>query len=153
MKVLVKIEREVSLDIFEEMPLKGRVEGTLLKFADEMYARYEEIMVFLNERKLEESEMLSWAHISYLFMVCVKKQLLSEAVAYTLQTPGKHNIMDNLMNIYTYDKFREYIMGEPMIAAFSQAIRSMPSEDALTATLHGSNIILLRRKFLREQQS
>ena len=147
----VKIECEVSVGIFEEMPLKGRLEGMLIRFADEMYVRYEEIMSFLTEHKLEKSEEISWNHVSGLFIGYVKKQLLNEAVNYTLQTPCKHNLMDNLMHIFTDDKIRMYIMGEPMIDAFSQAIRSIPNETAFDATLHGSKILLLRKHFLGKQ--
>lgn len=147
----VKIECEVSVDIFDEMPIKGRLEGILIRFADEVFARYETIMAFLNEHKLENSDMLSWAYVSGLFVGYVKKQLLNEAVVYTLQTTGKYDLMDNLMNIFTDDKFRMYMMGEPMIDAFSQAIRSLPNATAWDATLHGSKILLLRKEFLGKQ--
>ena len=148
MKELVNIECKVPLDIFDRMPLEGRTEGMNIKFLQEMYDRYDEICNFLYEHQVAKNELLSWEHILYLFMIYVKKQLITKAISYTFENPKRNNIIENLMHVYTYDKFHEYIMGEPMIDAFIHAIRSISSEKLFNLESYDSNILLLRKHFL-----
>lgn len=48
----------------------------------------------------------------------------------------------------TEEKLESAIMGEPMIDAFSNAIRSIPTTSGLSACLNGGKILLLEKEFL-----
>ena len=79
--------------------------------------------------------------------------ILNEAVEMTFSTfskKGKYDMLSNILSLLTEENFETAIMGEPMIDAFSNAINSIPTTDALSKTLNGSKVLLLKKTFLRK---
>ena len=148
MDVVLKINCEVPANLFEKPFVECRVNGTFERLNDVMIERYREILSFLREHGLKYDKILSQRYVLSFFKYYVYKALLNETVKYTLTDADAYNIVENLLHMFTDEKLREYIMGEPMIDAFSQAIKSLPNDTALDATLHGSKILLLRQHFL-----
>lgn len=145
MEAKVKIEQVLPLTIFDEPCLKERVNQLFDSMEQETRQRVSEIIKFLN---LDSTDELSYDNIAFLFKIYFYKLILNEAVEMTFSGVGKYNVLTNILSLLSEEKLRNAIMGKPMIDAFSRAIRSIPTTDALEACLHGSKILLLEKQYL-----
>ena len=145
MKTLVRIEKDVPLTIFDEPSLKKQANQVFEGAAERIKARVEEILEFLGA---EYTAQLSLDNITFLFKAYFYKFILNEAVEVTLTEQGKYNILSNILSLLSEENLKVAIMGKPMIDAFTQAIRSLPADDALKASLNGSKVMLLKKEFL-----
>ena len=150
MKTLVRIQKNVPLIIFDEPALAEQM-AILFKGAEKkIKARFNEIITFL---ELEPADELSYSNITFLFKVYFCKMILNEAVEMTFSTfskKGKYDMLSKILSLLTEENFETAIMGEPMIDAFSNAINSIPTTDALSKTLNRSKVLLLKKTFLRK---
>ena len=109
-----------------------------------MKARVDEIVEFL---ELDTTDKFSYENIAFLFKWYFFKLILNEAVEITFAGQGNYDILSNILSLLSEEKLETAIMGEPMIDAFSNAIRSIPTDSALSAFLLGSKILLLEKNF------
>jgi len=144
-KTLVRIEKEIPLTIFDEPVLQKQVIYLFDGAEEKIKARVNEIVTFL---KSDSTDELSYDNIAFLFKGYFFKLILNEAVDITFSGQGKYDVLSNILSLRTEEKLEIAIMGEPMIDAFSNAIRSIPTNSALSACLHGSKILLLEKEFL-----
>lgn len=145
MKPLVRIEKDVPLTIFEHPTLAKQVDNLFNGSEEKIKARVHEIVEFL---KLDTSDELSYENIAFLFKSYFFKLILNEAIEITFAGQGNYDILSNILSLLSEEKLQTAIMGEPMIDAFSKAIRSIPNDSAFSACLHGSKILLLKKEFL-----
>lgn len=145
MKTLVRIQKDVPLTIFDEPTLAKQV-NTLFNGAEEkMKTRIDEIVKFLEPDTTDE---FSYENITSLFKGYFFKLILNEAVEITFAGDGNYDILANILSLLSEENLENAIMGKPMIDAFVKAIRSIPTDSALSACLHGSKILLLEKEFL-----
>ena len=144
-KTLVRIEKEIPLTIFDEPVLQKQVIHLFNGAEEKIKARVNEIVTFLKSDSIDE---LSYDNIVFLFKGYFYKLILNEAVEMTFSGYGKYDVLSNILSLLTEEKLEASIIGEPMIDAFSNAIRSIPTDSALSACLHGSKILLLQKEFL-----
>lgn len=145
MKTLVRIQKDVPLTIFDEPSLAKRIDDLFNGAEEKMKARVDEIVKFLESDATDE---FSYENISFLFKGYFFKLILNEAVEITFAGQENYDILSNILSLLSKEKLETAIMGEPMIDAFSNAIRSIPIDSALSACLHGSKILLLEKEFL-----
>lgn len=145
MKTLVRIQKDVPLTIFDEPTLTKQVNNLFNGAEEKMKARVDEIVKFLESDTTDE---FSYENIASLFKGHFFKLILNEAVEITFAGQGNYDILANILSLLSEEKLENAIMGEPMIDAFSNAIRSIPTDSALSACLHGSKILLLEKEFL-----
>ncbi len=145
MKTLVRIKKDVPLTIFEQPTLAKQVDSLFNEAEEKMRLRVDEIVKFL---KTDSNAELSYENIAFLFKGYFFKLILNEAVEITFAGQKNYDIVSNIISLLSKEKLDAAIMGEPMIDAFSEAIRSIPTDNALSACLHGSKILLLEKEFL-----
>ncbi len=145
MKTLVRIEKKIPLTIFDEPVLKEKVTHLFNGSEEKIKTRVNEILAFLEEDSTDE---LSYDNIIFLFKVYFYKLILNEAVEITFSGQGNYDALSNILSLLSEEKLENAIMGEPMINAFSNAIRSIPTNSALSTCNHGSKILLLEKEFL-----
>ncbi len=145
MEAVVRIQKDVPLTIFDEPVLQEKVNQLFNGAEEKLKARVNEIVTFLESESTDE---LSYENISFFFKGYFFKLVLNEAIDITFAEQGKYDIVANILSLLSEEKIENAIMGEPMIDAFSKAIRSIPTTSALSACLHGGKILLLRKKFL-----
>lgn len=146
--VLVRVVTNVPTTIFEKPVLKVLVSNLFDSNEEKIKARINEILTFLGS---DYSEKLSSDEIEFLFKVYFYKVVLNEAVKMTFAENANLDALGNIISLLTNEKLENAIMGEPMIDAFSKAIRALPDEGLLSPVLHGSKIMLLRSKFLGQR--
>ena len=144
-KTLVRIEKEIPLTIFDEPVLQKQVAHLFNGAEEKIKARVNEIVAFI---KSDYTDELSYDNIAFLFKGYFFKVILNEAVEITFSGQGKYDVLSNILSLLTEEKLETAIMGKPMIAAFSNAIRSIPSETFFDKINHGSDIMLLEKEFL-----
>jgi len=144
METLVRIEKAVPINIFNEPILAKHVDNIFKVAEEKMKARIDEITKFL---RLDSVEELSYENIAFLFKVYFFKFILNEAIEITFQGNRNYDIISNILSLLSEEKLETAIMGAPMVDAFSKAIRSIPNTSALSATSHGSKILLLEKEF------
>ena len=144
-KTLVRIEKEIPLTIFDEPVLQKQVIHLFNGAEKKIKARVNEIVTFLESDSTDE---LSYDNIAFLFKGYFYKLILNEAVEMTFSGYGKYDVLSNILSLLTEEKLETAIMGKPMIDAFSNAIRSIPAQTALSKALNGSKILLLEKEFL-----
>ena len=149
-KVLVKIEKGVSTDIFELPQIKLRVDELFDEMKDDIRARFDEVKAFITngERKEKRYGMISYNEIISLFKICFYNSIINEVVEITFSQSGKYNVVENILEVLSEQKLKDAIYGKTMIDAFETAIRLLPTDSGLTAALHGSTIHLLEKEFL-----
>lgn len=145
MKTLVRINKEIPVTIFNEPVLQKQVIELLNGLEEKIKARFNEIITFL---EADDTDELSYGNIAILFKGYFYKLILNEAVEITFSRYGKYDVLANILSLLTEEKLESAIMGEPMIDAFSNAIRSIPTTSGLSACLNGSKILLLKKEFL-----
>lgn len=145
METLVRIKKEIPLTIFNEPVLQSQVTHLFNGAEEKIKARVNEIITFL---ELDSTNELSYDNIAFLFKVYFYKLILNEAVELTFSGRGNYDALTNILSLLSEEKLENAIMGEPMIDAFSNAIRSIPNTSALSASLHGSKILSLKKEFL-----
>lgn len=139
------VEKEVPSNIFERSDVQARVQELFVDAEGMIDARIKEITEFLD---IEPCYELTHKHIYALFEGYFCKHIANEAIQMAFMEQGNYNILDNIMSLLTKRQLRAAIYGKPMIDAFSRAIRSIPNEHALDASIHGSKILLLRKEYL-----
>lgn len=145
MKTLVRIKKDIPLTIFDEPVLQKQVIQLFNGAEEKIKARFNEIVTFLESDSTDE---LSYDNIAFLFKGYFYKLILNEAVEMTFSGQGKYDALANILSLLTEEKLESAIMGEPMIDAFSNAIRSIPTTSSLSACLNGGKILLLEKEFL-----
>ena len=145
MKTLVRIEKDIPLTIFDEPVLQDNVTNLFNGAEEKIKARFTEIVSFLG---VDSTDELAYDNIVFLFKAYFYKSVLSEAVEMTFSGQGSYDALSNILSLLSEKKLENAIMGEPMIDAFSKAIRSIPNDGFLSACLHGGDILLLEREFL-----
>lgn len=152
MNYMVKVKCNVSDAIFELPPIRNELASAFVKQGNQIKERYEEIYSYLKELEWGDDELLSYQYILELFRVYVHKALINEAVQRVFDLErNEYNILEVLSDLISDRKIREYVYGEPMVRAFAHAIRSLPNGDSLEAVSHGSTILLLEKKFLKDR--
>ena len=153
MNYMVKVKCTVSNAIFELPPIRNKLASAFVTQGNKIKERYEEIYSYLKERKWLDGEVLSYQCIFDLFTVYVHKALVNEAVqgVFDLER-GEYNMLEVLSDLISERKLQEYVYGEPMISAFSRAIRSLPKNDGIETVSRGSTILLLEKKFLNDRR-
>lgn len=144
-EIFVRIETKVPVTIFEDSKVKEKVDALFNETEEKFKARYREVLKVVDMKRTEE---LSLENISYLFKIYFYKYILNDAVELALTNNGKYDILQNVISLITKERVEKEIMGKSMIEAFSRAIRTIPTDSALGATLNGSKILLLEKKFL-----
>ena len=134
----VRIEKDVSVTIFDEPTLAKQVDNLFNGAEEKMKARVNEIVKFLD---MDSTDELSYDNIAFLFKGYFFKLILNEAVEITFAGQGNYDILSNILPLLSEEKLETAIMGEPMIDAFSKAISSIPNDSGLSAALHGSKIL------------
>ncbi len=145
MKTLVRIKKDIPLTIFDEPVLQDKVTRLFNGSEEKIKARFNEIVSFL---EVDSTDELSYDNIASLFKSYFYKYVLNEAVEITFSGQGNYDALSNILSLLSEEKLENAIMGEPMIYAFSKAIRSIPITSDLSACLHGSKILLLEKEFL-----
>lgn len=145
MKPLVRIRKDVPLTIFEEPILAKQINNLFYGAEEKIKARVDYIVKFF---ELESTNELSYDNISFFFKCYFFKLILNEAVEITFAGQGNYDILSNILSLLSEEKLETAIMGEPMFDAFSRAIRSIHTDSALSACLHGSKILSLEKEFL-----
>lgn len=141
----VRIKKDVPVTIFDEPTLAKQVANLFNGAEEKMKARVNEIVKFLD---MDSTDELSYDNIAVLFKGYFFKLILNEAVEITFSEQGNYDILSNILSLLSEEKMETAIMGEPMIDAFSKAIRSIPNDSGLSAALHGGKILLLEKEFL-----
>ena len=145
MKLLVRIEKDVPLTIFDEPTLAKQVDNLFNGAEEKIKKRIDEIVKFL---KKDDTEQFSYENIAFLFKGYFFKEILNEAVEKTFSGHGNYDILSNIISLLSEDKLKKAIIGKPMIDAFSNAIRSIPSEGFFDKINNGSDILILEKEFL-----
>ncbi len=101
---------------------------------DDIKARFNEVKAFITK---DEGDKHRYGKIAY-----------NEAVELTFTENGKYDMVANILEVLSDEKLKADILGEPMIYAFEKAIKNLPSNEDLTACLHGSTMLLLEKEFL-----
>lgn len=150
--VLVKIEKAVPTTIFELPQIKLRVDNLFNEMEEDIKARFDEIKAFITKSEADKSiyGKIEYDEIATLFKIFFYKSVLNDVVEMTFGENNKHNVVENILEILSYDNLKEAVYGELMINAFKMAIKNLPSDGALTACLHGGKIMLLEKEFLRQ---
>lgn len=153
MNYMVKIKCNVSDAIFELSPLRNNLASAFVTQGNLVKERYDEIYDYLREHGLEASEILSYNRVHALFKVYVHKALINEAVERIFDLErNEFNMLEVLSDLVSDRKLREYVYGEPMVRAFTHAIRTLPNDDSVEAVSHGSTILILEKKFLNDRK-
>lgn len=145
MKILVRIEKEITLTIFDVPVLQIQVSSLFNGAEEKIKARVDEIVKFL---ELDSINELSHDNILFLFKVYFYKLILNEAVEMTFSGQGTYDVIDNILSLLSEEKLENAIMGKPMIDAFSNAIRTIPNTSFLSPVLRSGKILLLEKEFL-----
>lgn len=152
MNYMVKVNCNVSDAIFELQPIRNELASAFVTQGDQIKERYEEIYSYLKERELADEKLLSYQYILELFRVYVHKAFINEAVQRVFDLErNEYNMLEVLSDLISERKLCEYAYGESMVRAFAHAIRSLPNSDSVEAVSHGSTILLLEKKFLKDR--
>lgn len=144
-KALVRIETDIPITIFEKPVLKQHVSKLFNNNEEKIKSRVNEILTFIGSDYIEE---LSYEEIVFFFKGYFYKLILNETVKMTFSEEGNFDALGNIVSLLTNEKLENAIMGEPMIDAFSKAIRKLPTDNGLVACIHGGKIMLLEKEFL-----
>lgn len=151
MNYMIKVKCNVSDAIFEQNGISNKFSSTLHIESGRIKERYEEIFKYVKKNSLIDDEQLSYQHILSLFKIYVSKALINEAVQKVLDVESdQYDIRETLHECITQIKIREYIYGEPMVRAFTRAIRDLPKDDCMENISYGSLILLIEKKFLND---
>lgn len=133
METLVRIQKNVPLTIFDEPTLAKQVNNLFNGAEEKMKARIDEIVKFLESDTTDE---FSYGNIVSLFKCYFFKLILNEAVEITFAGHENYDILANILSLLSKENLETAIMGEPMIDAFSTAIRNIPIDSAFSVYLH-----------------
>lgn len=142
---LVQVEINIPTTIFQKPVLKEHVSKLFDSNEEKIKTRINEILTFLGS---DYSEKLSSDEIEFFFKGYFYKVVLNEAVKMTFSEEANFDALGNIISLLTNEKLKNAIMGEPMIDAFSKAIRNLPTGNGLEACIHGGKIMLLEKEFL-----
>lgn len=145
MNVVVEIKKNVPLTIFDEPVLKDRVAEIFANSEEKIKSRVNEINTFLDMGEVAE---LSYDNILFLFKNYFYKLILNEVIEIIFSNNKNYDLLLNILELLSEENLEGAIIGEPMIDAFSTAIRSIPVDSGLDACMHGSKIMLIRKEFL-----
>ncbi len=146
MNISVKIEKAIPLTIFDEPVLQEQMDHLFNDAQEKLKARFNEILTFLDSDFT--CEELPYDKIIVLFKGYFCKLILNQAVEITFTNRGKYDVLSNILSLLSKEKMEAAIMGKPMISAFEVAIGQIPTNDAFSAALNGSKMLLLEQKFL-----
>lgn len=141
----IRVEINIPTTIFEKPALKKHVSKLFDSNEEKIKTRINEILTFLGS---DYAEKLSSDKIAFFFKGYFYKVILNEAVKMTFSEEANFDALENIISLLTNENLENAIMGEPMIDAFSRAIRNLPDEGLLSPVLHGSKIMLLEKEFL-----
>lgn len=143
--VSVRIETAIPITIFEKPVLKEHVSKLFNDNEEKIKSRVNEILTFIGSDYIEK---LSYEEIVFFFKGYFYKLVLNEAVKMTFSEESNFDALGNITSLLTNEKLKNAIMGEPMVDAFSKAIRNLPTGNGLEACIHGGKIMLLEKEFL-----
>ena len=146
-KIFIRIQKDVTPIIFDEPTLAKKVDSLFNGSEKKIKARVDEITKFLD---LEDVCEIPYEDIVFNFKVYFFKLILNEAVERAFSGQEKYDILAIIYSLLSKEKIETAIMGKPMIDAFSKAIRSKATNNALTSCICGSKILLLEKEFLGE---
>ncbi len=146
-KVLVRIEAEVPITIFELPQVKEKVKPLFTKMESEIKARYDEIKTFIKDRK-QRYESISYDEVSKVFRIYFYKFILNDIVKVTFSDSNKFDVVDNILELLTEEKLKDAILGAPMLCAFKKLIAELPNDDVFDAISDGGTMIALEKEFL-----
>lgn len=150
MKMEFKIETTVNDSIFETPAIATRVSDLLCEEKKLFDERYEEIKNFIDFEK--DFESLSKDNVFTLFKGYWFKSIINKAIESIFSEGSDYNVYNAIVNLLTNQNLKEAIMGEPMIDAFSMAIRQIP-DDIFYFPIRGSKILLLHKKYIEKSLS
>lgn len=148
--VLITIEVKVQIDIFNLPKIKTQVDTLLLTMEDDIMARFNEIKDFITQTRNGKHEYkdISYDEVTTIFKIYFYKSILNKAVKMQFTGSDKYNVVDNILEMLSYENLKNAILGKPMIDAFSYIINKLPVNTGLDACLHGSTSFLLEKQFL-----
>ena len=149
-EVLVKIEKEVPVTIFEHPKIKVRVDTLFEEMEGDIKARFDEVKAFLigDRERDKKYSSISYEQITSLFKIYFYKVILNEAVQVTFSEDSEYDIISNILKLLSKEELKKAILGEPMIYAFESATNQFKEESALGMATRGSKKLLLEKEFL-----
>lgn len=149
-KVLVRIEAEVPITIFELPQVKEKVKPLFTKMESEIKARYDEIKTFIKDRK-QRYESISYDEVSKVFRIYFYKFILNDVVKVTFSDSNKFDVVDNILELLTEEKLKDAILGDPMLCTFKKLIAELPNDDVFDAISDGGTMFALEKEFLSRE--
>lgn len=152
-EVLVRIETQVPITIFELPQVKEKVKPLFEKMENAIRTRFDEIKKFItdNRSKAERYEAISYDEIAKVFKIYFYKNILNDAVKITFSSNNKFDVVDNIIELLTEEKLKVAIVGEPMICTFKYLIAKLPNDDVFDAISDGGTMLALEKEFLGEK--
>ena len=147
----MEIYVNVPADIFDSQDVKRRVDKIFEETKALFKTRFDEIIIYVMSR----NSTIDFSGISIEDVLLKFKEIFFEKVS-TLAVKNaflteNHDLKSNLIDVLNKDKVEKAIMGQTMIEAFSDIIRNIPTDEALSSCLKGSMIIMLRKYFLKAE--
>ncbi len=152
-EVLVRIETQVPITIFELPQVKEKVNPLFTQMENAIRTRFDEIKKFItdNRNKAERYEAISYDEVVKLFKIYFYKNILNDAIKFTFSSNNKFDIVDNIIELLTEEKLKTAILGKPMICAFKYLIAKLPNDDVFDAISDGGTMLALEKEFLGEK--
>lgn len=146
--VLVTIEKAVPITIFEVPEIKLRVDTLFDKMVGDIKSRFDEVKGFITKTETDKKRYgeISYDEIASWFKIYFYKSILNEVVEIMFSKEGKYDVIAIILELLSDEKLREAILGKPMIDAFKDVMRKIPSDGGLP--LLGSKMILMDKEFL-----
>lgn len=149
-EVLIKIGMDVPTYIFNVPKIKRRVNTLFNEMEDDIKARFDEIYNFIIEHRKDSKEeyKFSYDEIVASFKLYFYKVIIHEAIKIVFIADGRYDMVDNILKLLSKENLKKAILGDPMISAFEDALKDLPSGTGFSKSLHGSMMLLLQAKFL-----
>lgn len=142
----IAIELKVPITIFESLPIRKRTKELFDDAESTIRNRFDEIKDAIDLKEL------TYYSTKKLFEFYFYQEISNEAVRIAFsESSGKHNIVDNIMELLTEENLNRAIAGKTMIKACNKAISELPASRTLEYLLHGSKMGKLDRLFMKDE--
>ena len=138
-----------TTEIFNEPEVQQKLLQVMEEKRELFVGRYNEIKRFVDEtNNRADNNLITRESVGTKFKTLFLEEIVPLAIEKSFITE-EHNLLTNLVDSITSEKFEDAIYSHVMINAFSEVIRDLsPTMGNWTHVVKGSEIMLLRNKFV-----
>ncbi len=145
----LKIDKFISLSIFEKDEIKNAAEAALNKISTDVENQFFVIKDFINDNFQNLFAAITYDGFMELFKHYFYEETASKAISIAFRKNGNTDIKINIISVMNDTEFlNNCVTGRTMISAYDDHLRNFSSNSTVCSCILGYVMLMLKKRFL-----